>query len=80
MRVVGEIPSPSYPSCKISIFSWNGKFLLKFELNGCEQIFKVAEIDIGSLENLKARVDDSFLSRVMARFEDMHGDRLALES
>ena len=43
MRVVKEIPNSN---CKITVFSWNGKFLIKLENGGFEQTFKVSELDV----------------------------------
>jgi hypothetical protein len=43
MRVVGEIP---HSDCKITIFSWNNRYLIKLEQGLLEQTFKVNEFDI----------------------------------
>ena len=47
MRVVKEIP---HSACKITVFSWNQKYLIKLEQGDFEQTFKVSEFDV--LESL----------------------------
>jgi hypothetical protein len=68
MRVVGEIP---HPECKITIFQWNGKYLIKLELGPFEQTFKINELDLTSEAALQEIVDEEFIARAMARFADM---------
>ena len=68
MRVVGEIP---HPECKITIFYWNNKYLIKLELGPFEQTFKIAEYDIASEEDLKKIIDVDFIQQAMSRFADM---------
>jgi hypothetical protein len=68
MRVVGEIP---HPECKITIFHWNNKYLVKLELGPFEQTFKISELDITSEQDLQRIVNEDFISKAMARFADM---------
>jgi hypothetical protein len=68
MRVIGEI---SHPECKITIFHWNNKYLLKLELGPFEQTFKINEFDVSSEDALKKMVNEDFISQAMARFADM---------
>jgi hypothetical protein len=68
MRVVGEI---EHPECKITIFHWNNKYLIKLEMGPFEQTFKLNEFDISSEADLKKILDEDFISKAMARFEDM---------
>lgn len=68
MRIVGEI---DHPECKITIFHWNNKYLIKLELGPFEQTFKLNEFDIGSEAELKKIVDEDFIDQAMARFADM---------
>ena len=68
MRVVGEI---SHPECKISIFHWNNKYLVKLEAGPFEQTFKIDEFDLASEADLKRIVNDDFIQQAMARFADM---------
>jgi hypothetical protein len=68
MRVVGEIP---HPDCKITIFHWNNRYLLKLEAGFFEQTFKVSEYDIASEEDLKKILSEDFMSKAIERFNDM---------
>jgi hypothetical protein len=68
MRVVGDIP---HPECKITIFHWNNKYLIKLELGPFEQTFKISELDVISEHDLNRIVNEDFISQAMARFADM---------
>ena len=67
MRVVKEIP---HQECKITIFSWNGKFLIKLENGGFEQTYKVSELDILE-DELYEILNDTFIAEAMERFIEM---------
>jgi hypothetical protein len=69
MRVVGEIV---HPDCKITIFHWNNRYLLKLEAGPLEQTFKVNEYDITSEADLKKILSQEFIQKAMERFLDMH--------
>lgn len=71
MRVIGEIP---HPDCKITIFNWNGKYLVKFERSQLEQTYKVSEMDVSSDEDVKHLAEKPFVDRVLARFNEMEKD------
>lgn len=71
MRVIGEIP---HEECKITIFNWNGKYLLKFERGLIEQTYKVSEMDISQEEDIKALVEKPFMEKVLRRFDEMERD------
>ena len=78
MRVVGEIP---HPSCKITIFSWNNRYLLKFEQGYLEQTYKIDQYDVSDESDLRKMVDEHFIGRALRVFDDMSGSlRTALES
>ena len=69
MRVVAEIPGEEF---KITIFSWNGKYLVKFERGPYEQTYKVSEMDLTGDEDIKKLIaDPEFLESVKGRFLDM---------
>jgi uncharacterized protein YprB with RNaseH-like and TPR domain len=68
MRVVGEIP---HPDCKITIFAWNNRYLIKLEQGLLEQTFKVNEYDVTSEAELYRIVDEAFLEEAMQRFAGM---------
>lgn len=71
MRVVEEI---AHPACKITIFSWNEKFLIKFEQDVLEQTYKVSEMDITDAEEVRAFTQPPFIDKVLARFDTMRQD------
>ncbi|WOK05035.1 hypothetical protein [Imperialibacter roseus] len=71
MRVVAEIP---HPKTKITIFSWNGRYLVKFEYGFLEQTYKVSEMDLTSENDINEIVSEAFVSKVMVRFLEMEKD------
>ena len=68
MRVVSEI---IHPECKVTIFYWNNKYLIKIEAGPFEQTFKIDEFDLSAEADLKKIVDNDFIQQAMARFADM---------
>lgn len=71
MRVIGEIP---HQDCKITVFAWNEKYLIKFESPFAEQTFKIKELDLISEADIYEIVDEAFIRKVIERFENMHRD------
>lgn len=68
MRVVENI---DHPEMKITLLSWNGKYLIKFEKGDFEQTYKIGEMDVADDKAAKALIDDDFLEAVTNRFQDM---------
>jgi hypothetical protein len=69
MRVVTEIPTEQF---KITVYAWNGKYIVKFERGNYEQTYKVSEMDLtGEGDILKLVEDEAFLQVVSERFNDM---------
>ena len=68
MRVVGEIP---HSDCKITIFSWNNRYLIKLEQGLLEQTFKVNEFDISGEPEVYKIVDQPFIQEAIERFAAM---------
>lgn len=68
MRVIGEIP---HEACKITLFHWNNRYLIKLEQGPLEQTFKVQEYDLASEQDLKQLVSEEFIQAALARFEQM---------
>ncbi len=68
MRVVGEIP---HSDCKITIFHWNNRYLIKLEQGPFEQTFKIQEYDLSSEEEVKQVVSEEFIQSALRRFEAM---------
>lgn len=75
MRIIGEIP---HTECKITLISWNEKYLIKIERGFCEQMFKISHLDVADAADLKGRIDSEFIRKAVARFEEMHNDLAAL--
>lgn len=68
MRIVGEIP---HEVMKITIFQWNGKYIVKFEISHFEQSYKFSESTISSLSELKKKIGLGFQHRVLQLFGEM---------
>lgn len=72
MRHVADIP---HPEAKITLFSWNGKYLIKLEKGPLEQTYKVSEMDLtGGDAEVRTLLDDEFLQAAVQRFEHMYKD------
>jgi hypothetical protein len=70
MRVIGEIPHTKY---KITLFHWNNKYILKFEIGLCEQTYKFSEMDISGVDEVKAAVNnEAFMKKVEEIFDQKH--------
>jgi len=68
MRVVKELIQEEI---RISIFSWNNKYILKFELGPMEQTFKLSETDVLEEQELESFLKGDFFKKVKARFDEM---------
>ncbi|MCZ4243782.1 hypothetical protein [Pedobacter punctiformis] len=73
MRVIAELP---HPECKISIFSMNQKYIVKFEQGTFEQSYKLAELDLsgGGVNDVFEILDEEFIATVIERFKLMRAD------
>ena len=71
MRVVKEFQRPE---CKITIFQWNGKYLIKLEKGLIEQTYKIPELDLTSETELEAILSDRFMQKAEKRFTEMMQD------
>uniref|UniRef100_UPI0040484E2A hypothetical protein n=1 Tax=Algoriphagus sp. TaxID=1872435 RepID=UPI0040484E2A len=56
---------------RVSIFSWNSKYIFKYELGPMEQTFKVSEVEILEESELESFLEGDFMEEVKRRFEDM---------
>jgi hypothetical protein len=75
MRVIAQI---SDPRCLISIFAWNQKYIVKCEVGGLEQSFKIDFEAVTSVDELRSKLTSSWLDQVVARFVDMEASRAAI--
>lgn len=72
MRAIAELP---HKDCKISLFSMNQKFIIKFEQGALEQTYKVSELDIvDGVNGVFQLLDDDFMQTVIDRFASMRSD------
>ncbi|AEL26751.1 hypothetical protein [Cyclobacterium marinum] len=69
MRVVNELVNDGI---RISLFEWNNKYIIKFELGNMEQTFKVPAMDVLEENDLEALMGGVFFEQVKKRFDEMH--------
>ena len=73
MRNLGEIP---HAACKISLYGWNGKFIVKFEQGLVEQTLKFESLEFdGGEAEIRRRLTDEFILSVVDKFKDLHALR-----
>lgn len=68
MRLVKEITNTD---CKITIFSWNNRYLIKLEQGMLEQTFKIEEWEIAGDGDLDKLLDAEFVQQALTRFLEM---------
>lgn len=68
MRIIGEIP---HPDCRITLFHWNNRYIIKLEKGYLEQTFKIDQFDLSSENDLRQVVNEEFIREAMTRFEAM---------
>jgi hypothetical protein len=77
MRIVGEIP---HPICKITLYSWNNRYLIKLEYGLLEQTYKVNQFDLTGEADLYTIVDEQFVEQALKTFREMEKNlKVALE-
>lgn len=68
MRVIKEIP---HRTCKITLFAWNNRYIIKIEQGFFEQTFKINQFDVTDENEVVQMVDEEFVSQCVARFDQM---------
>ena len=68
MRVVKEF---TVEEIRVSIFSWNNKYLIKFESGPLEQTYKVPEMEVLDEADLDGFCEGLFFEGVKNRFKEM---------
>lgn len=58
----------------MSLYTFNYKYIIKFEVDGLEQTYKVSELDLTSPEDIDKMFTDEFMQKVMERFMGMNKD------
>jgi hypothetical protein len=71
MKFIKKIPNVELD---ISLYEWNQKFILKFEMMGLEQTFKVSQLELDAHEEIESALTPEFLDKVQHRFEEMNDD------
>jgi hypothetical protein len=70
MRVIKEFGLS--PEIKCTLFSWNGKYLIKLENGIFEQTYKVSEMDVSGLSEIESWVSGpAFAEKAKAVFKEM---------
>lgn len=57
--------------CQTSIYSFNNKFIIKFEAGMLEQTIKISELDVSGLVDIEMALTESFYAGVLERFRQM---------
>jgi len=71
MRLIKDIPHERY---KIQIHNYNSKYIVKIELGQFEQVYKISELDVVSLDELERMINAELLSNALKRFIEMRSD------
>ncbi|WP_113652680.1 hypothetical protein [Pedobacter namyangjuensis] len=73
MRIIAELP---LPECKVTLFSMNQKYIIKFEQGQFEQSYKLSELDLtgGGANEVFELLDEEFVASVIERFKTMRTD------
>ena len=74
MRIAGYI---EHPVCKITVFAWSEKYIVKVEIGLFEQAYKFRQADFNSWEDLKPLFDEAFMADILETFKKMSGDAMA---
>lgn len=68
MRIIGEI---LHSQCKITLFHWNNRYLIKLERGYLEQTFKVDQFELTQEGDLTKMVNEVFIQEALVRFDSM---------
>jgi hypothetical protein len=71
MRFIKDIPNDF---CKAGLYSFNNKYVIRFEAGMYEQIYKVSELDISGEEEIEEIFKKEFLEKIANRFKEMDQD------
>lgn len=68
MRIIGEI---AHTQCKITLYHWNNRYLIKLEKDLLEQTFKINQFDLTSESELTKIINETFIREALGRFDLM---------
>jgi hypothetical protein len=71
MRFIKKIENDYVPA---ELFSFNNKYIIRFEVGLLEQIYKVSELDISGEDEIDEMLGETFLKKVSERFRSMQED------
>lgn len=71
MRILETIPHPTF---RITVHSYNGKYLLEFQVADLKQVYTIPENRVDGVEQIKAIVNEDMLDGVSRRFREMRDD------
>lgn len=71
MRIVKEIPHPRF---KITVYSWNNKYIIKVEDAHLEQVYKIEEAQVEGIADVERIINTPFLLTCLERFGAMSRD------
>lgn len=57
--------------CRVTLFQWNNRYLIKIEAGPMEQTFKVDQFEFAGDDELISLLDETFMKEALARFSDM---------
>lgn len=69
MRFAFQIP---HPVMKISVFLWNGKYIIELEWMSYKQSFKISEEVVSGEKDIQRLCNEDFLNAALNRFAEMH--------
>ena len=71
MRHIKDIPHERF---KIQLMNYNSKYILKIEIDQFEQLYKIGELDVTSLDVIEKMITPEFLKNCLNRFIEMRND------
>lgn len=67
MRLVETIP---HPHCRISIMSYNDKWIIEIEAAQYKQTYKIGHDSVNGLEDVRKLISTDLLAQTLERFRD----------
>ena len=71
MRIVAQIP---HRDIKISIFSYNEKYIIEMEAGQYKQTYKISADSVNGIEDVKTLCSEELITHTLNRFSAMHQD------
>ena len=64
----------SHPVLDISVFLRENTYLIKIVMNQFEQIYRIKQVDVTGMDDVKKMLTTAFLDKVYLRFVEMSND------